>query len=66
MDKREVNVTSEMPYQEMSIQVREAIEDYFKLQLGRPEILNRIGEEYCCLFDYIRPEAAELILSSSG
>ena len=43
--QREANVTSEMPYQEMSVRVREAIEDYFKLQLGRSEILNRIGEK---------------------
>ena len=37
--QREANVTSDMPYQEMSVRVRETIEDYFKLQLGRPEIL---------------------------
>lgn len=61
--QREANVTSDMPYQEMSIRVREAIEDYFKLQLGRPEILNRIGENIV-VFDYIRPEVAKLILNS--
>lgn len=61
--QREANVTSEMPYQEMSARVREAIEDYFKLQLGRPEILNRIGENIV-VFDYIRPEVARLILDS--
>ena len=61
--QREANVTSEMPYQEMSVRVREAIEDYFKLQLGRPEILNRIGENIV-VFDYIRPEVAKLILNS--
>ncbi len=61
--QRKANVTSDMPYQEMSIRVREAIEDYFKLQLGRPEILNRIGENIV-VFDYIRPDIAKLILSS--
>ena len=61
--QREANVTSDMPYQEMSVRVREAIEDYFKLQLGRPEILNRIGENIV-VFDYIRPDVAKLILSS--
>lgn len=61
--QREANVTSDMPYQEMSVRVREAIEDYFKLQLGRPEILNRIGENIV-VFDYIRPEVAKLILNS--
>ncbi len=61
--QREANVTSAMPYQEMSVRVREAIEDYFKLQLGRPEILNRIGENIV-VFDYIRPEIAKLILNA--
>ncbi len=60
---REANVTSEMPYQEMSVRVREAIEDYFKLQLGRPEILNRIGENIV-VFDYIREDVAKQILDS--
>ena len=61
--QREANVTSEMPYQEMSVRVRESIEDYFKLQLGRPEILNRIGENIV-VFDYIRPDVAKQILES--
>lgn len=61
--QREANVTSDMPYQEMSVRVREAIEDYFKLQLGRPEILNRIGENIV-VFDYIRPDVAKLILNA--
>lgn len=61
--QREANVTSDMSYQEMSVRVREAIEDYFKLQLGRPEILNRIGENII-VFDYIRPDVAKLILKS--
>ncbi len=61
--QREANVTSEMPYQEMAVRVREAIEEYFKLQLGRPEILNRIGENIV-VFDYIRPDVARLILNS--
>lgn len=61
--QRETNVTSDMPYQEMAGRVREAIEDYFKLQLGRPEILNRIGENIV-VFDYIRPDVAKLILDS--
>ncbi|MCD7892060.1 MAG: AAA family ATPase [Erysipelotrichaceae bacterium] len=61
--QREANVTSEMSYQEMSTRVRESIEDYFKLQLGRPEILNRIGENIV-VFDYIRPDVAKMILES--
>ena len=61
--QRQANVTSDMPYPEMSRRVRAAIEDYFKLQLGRPEILNRIGENIV-VFDYIRPDVAQRILAA--
>ena len=54
-------MTQDMPYEEVAMKVRSAIEDYFKLELGRPEILNRIGENIV-VFDYIRPAVAELIL----
>ena len=59
--ERIINVTQDMPYEEVAMKVRSAIEDYFKLELGRPEILNRIGENIV-VFDYIRPAVAELIL----
>ena len=52
-----------MPYDEVKTRVRTAVEDYFKLQLGRPEILNRIGENIV-VFDFIRPDVAKLILTS--
>ncbi len=61
--EREANVTSEMPYSQMSSRVRDAIENYLKLELGRPEILNRIGENIV-VFDYIRPGVAKRILDS--
>ena len=60
---REPNVTMDMPYPEVQARVRSAIEDYLKLELGRPEILNRIGENIV-VFDYIRKEAADLILQA--
>ena len=60
---REANVTPDMPYAEVQAKVRSAIEDYFKLELGRPEILNRIGENIV-VFDFIRPEVAKAILAS--
>ncbi len=63
LGNREPNVTMDMPYQEVQTRVRAAIEDYFKLELGRPEILNRIGENIV-VFDYIRKDAAKLILKS--
>ena len=54
-------VSSDMPYEEVKKNVRQGIENYFKLQLGRPEILNRIGENIV-VFDFIRPEIADKIL----
>lgn len=60
---RESNVTPDMEYPEVQRKVRQAIEDYFKLELGRPEILNRIGENIV-VFDFIRPEVAKLILDA--
>ena len=60
---REANVTIDMPYEEMSAKVRQAIENYFKLNLGRPEILNRIGENIV-VYDFIRPDVAKEILSA--
>ncbi len=63
MGIREPNVTPEMEYPEVQRKVRQAIEDYFKLELGRPEILNRIGENIV-VFDFIRPDVAKLILDA--
>jgi ATP-dependent Clp protease ATP-binding subunit ClpA len=58
---REANVTEKMEYKEVQYRVRQAIDDYFKLELGRPEILNRIGENIV-VFDFIRSEVARTIL----
>ena len=60
---RHANVTPEMAYPEVRERVRNAIEEYFKIELGRPEILNRIGENIV-VFDYIREDVASLILDS--
>lgn len=57
------NVTPDMSYAEVRSRIRKAIETYFKEQLSRPEILNRIGENVV-VFDFIRPETAELILKA--
>lgn len=61
--EREPNVTIDMKYEEVQKRVRQAIEDYFKLELVRPEILNRIGENIV-VFDFIRPEVAKEILKA--
>ncbi|WP_339316396.1 AAA family ATPase [Paenibacillus sp. FSL R10-2734] len=60
---REANVTEKMEYNEVQAKVRQAIGNYFMLELGRPEILNRIGENVV-VFDFIRPEVAETILDA--
>lgn len=61
--KKVLNVSPSESYEEVEKKVKEAIEDYFKLDLGRPEILNRIGENIV-VFDFIRESTAELILNS--
>lgn len=60
---RQLNVTPDMTYEEVSQRVSDAVGDYFKIQLGRPEILNRIGENIV-VFDFIRPETANMILQA--
>ncbi len=54
-------IRPDQPYNEIQKHLLEAIQDYFKFRLGRPEILNRIGENIV-VFDFIRPEHAHGIL----
>ena len=61
--ERVLRVSPDMPYDEVQKNVRNGISDYFKLQLGRPEILNRIGENIV-VFDFIREDVANEILKS--
>ena len=56
------NVKPDDPYEVVEMRVREAIADHFKYRLGRPEILNRIGDNIV-VFNFIRPEVAALILN---
>lgn len=60
---RKQNVFPEDSYADVRKKVREAIEDHFKFNLNRPEILNRIGENIV-VYDFIRPDVAKLILNS--
>ena len=48
-------------YPEMSARIAAAIRRYFVLELGRPELLNRIGDNIV-VFDYIDAATGELIL----
>lgn len=59
--KRVLNVSPDMSYDEMRSKIVKSIQDYFKLKLGRPEILNRIGDNFV-VFDFIRQEVAKQIL----
>ena len=61
--RRQALVTPEMDYDTLRRVIRRNIEDYFKLELGRPELLNRIGENII-VFDYIRPDTAAAILDA--
>lgn len=50
-------VSPEMSYPEVNKKVLDAIEDFFKFKISRPEILNRIGENII-VFDFIREDVA--------
>ncbi|VAW78792.1 ClpB protein [hydrothermal vent metagenome] len=56
------NVTPSDPYSKVQEKVLEEIEDHFNLELNRPEILNRIGENII-VFDFIRKEVAAEIFT---
>ena len=61
--RRVLNVSPDMDYEELSSRIITSIQNYFKTELGRPEILNRIGENFV-IFDFIRREVASQILDS--
>lgn len=55
------NVTMGMPYEELEEQVMKSIHDFFYFRIGRPELLNRIGNNII-IFDFISEEAVAPIL----
>lgn len=55
--RRAHNVRPDMEFAEVEARVRAEIGDYFKLVLGRPELLNRIGDNII-VFDFIRENTA--------
>lgn len=48
-------VQEDTPYELIKEKIMAALEEHFKLKLGRPEIYNRIGNNFV-VFDYIRPK----------
>lgn len=47
---------------ERAAAIKQSIRDHFTLRLGRPELLNRIGDDNIVVFDFIAPETARRIL----
>mgnify|MGYP001139039433 FL=1 len=56
------NVKPGDAYEVVEARVREAIANHFKYRLGRPEILNRIGDNIV-VFNFITPDIAGQILA---
>jgi hypothetical protein len=54
------NASPSDDFEAMQSKVRSEISRFFKLEIGRPEILNRIGENIV-VFDFIREEVAQQI-----
>lgn len=55
------NASADEPMEDIRAKVRAEISRHFQLEIGRPEILNRIGENVI-VFDFIRPDIAREIL----
>ncbi|MCM1170598.1 MAG: AAA family ATPase [Clostridium sp.] len=55
------NVSPEDSYEELEVKVTAGIKDYFNSQQGKPEILNRIGNNII-VFKYISKDSAREIL----
>ncbi|MEN0011873.1 MAG: AAA family ATPase [Solirubrobacteraceae bacterium] len=59
--KRRANVTRTTPREEAHERIREAITDHFTRHLGRPELLNRLGDGIV-VFDFIDEDTGRRIL----
>ena len=55
-------VNPEMDYSEIQNRILESIREHFIFELGRPEILNRMGDNFV-VFDYIRPPVDQEIIN---
>jgi ATP-dependent Clp protease ATP-binding subunit ClpA len=59
--QRRALVTPDMPYAQVQQTMLQSLRDHFNLTLGRPEILNRFGDNFV-VFDFIRPPVDEHIV----
>lgn len=60
--KRYQTITPNMDYDTIQKELLATIKDYFKYTIQRPELLNRIGDNFI-VFDFIREKAVEEILN---
>lgn len=60
--KRYQTVTPEMDYKSIQKELLSSIGNFFKYSIQRPELLNRIGDNFI-VFDFVREKAAEEILN---
>lgn len=51
---RSAMIKPDMPYPQMRDTILQGIREHFNFSLGRPEVLNRIGDNFV-VFDFIRP-----------
>lgn len=58
--QRVAHTSIEEPFEIIQQKIKQEIENYFKFDLNRPELLNRIGDNII-VFDYIRHNVGELI-----
>lgn len=61
-DGRQTLVTPDMAYDQVRDTILGRIRDHFYFNLGRPEILNRFGDNFV-VFDFIRPPSDEAIVA---
>ena len=55
-------ITPDMDYETIRTRLMEAIRNYFKYTISRPELLNRMGDNFI-VFDFLRDDAAKDILT---
>lgn len=60
--KRYQTITPDMDYDTIQKELLATIKDYFKYTIQRPELLNRIGDNFI-VFDFIREKAVDEILN---
>lgn len=57
------NVTMDMEFDEIEQRILTSIKNFFNFRIGRPELLNRIGDNFV-VFDFIRESVVDEILKS--